>query len=160
MRGAASDPRVDVAMALAVRRSGARAGCLISEAGMLAGMVGAGEGMDVDAFVSLAAGQAAAARALAPLVCGREFSELLQEGPTATVHIVDVGSEWVLASLHDLARGEDPREAFSGEHVASLKKAMHAMAAPGDSPAPGPRVGSAWSDDAETRIDRIFRGED
>jgi hypothetical protein len=153
-----SDPRMEVGLDLAVRRSGARMGALISESGMLAGQAGDSRSVDMDGFVSLASAQAAAARALAPLVCGREFSELWQEGPGATVRIADVGSEWVLASLHELPPGSDPRPVHRGDHVAILREAMTQRARSG-AQAPAPGVGTSWTEEAESRIDRIFRGE-
>lgn len=155
----APDPRLEVGLDLAVRRSLARMGALISEAGMLAGQSGDPARVDMDGFVSLASAQAAAARALAPLVCGREFSELWQEGPGATVRVADVGDEWVLASLHELPPGADPRPVYSGDHVAILREAMKQRAGAGGGVA-SPGVGSSWTDEAESRIDRIFRGEE
>jgi hypothetical protein len=145
-----------------LREEGARVGYLISDAGMLSTSSGEASGVDRETFVSLVAAQASAARALAPLVTGREFSELSQEGVGATIRVMGLRDGWIVASLHDVSPGSTARPHSSGEQVAALQADLERIAGQArsrQSAGPG-RVGEDWSDDAASRIDQIFGGGD
>lgn len=145
-----------------LRQQGARAGFLISDAGMLSTSAGGTSGIDGDTFVSLVAAQASAARALAPLVCGREFSELSQEGVGATIRVRGLRDGWIVASLYDALPGSTSRPHSSGEQVAALQEDLERIAGQARSrqSAGSGRVGENWADDAASRIDQIFGGGD
>jgi len=155
-------PEVPHDLDVVLRDQGARAGYLISDAGMLSTWAGADSRIDRETFVSLVAAQASAARALAPLVTGREFSELSQEGVGATIRVMGLRDGWIVASLHDTLPGSTARPHSSGENVAALQADLERIAGKARSrqAAGSGRVGEEWSDDAASRIDQIFGGGD
>jgi hypothetical protein len=140
------------------KRARARATFLVSDTGMVRVRAGSGTGLDVDSFVSLVSAQASAARALAPLVAGREFSGFVQEGRGATVEVTAFDAGWMLVTLHDGSPDPGARTHRGGEEVAGLKRAIEVEVQEAIGGGDGARVGQPWADEAEARIDRIFGG--
>lgn len=139
---------------------GARAGYVVSDAGMVSMWAGNVAGVDAESFVSLVSAQAAAAASLAPLVCGEEFSEMTQEGGRTTVRVTGFGDGWILASLHDTLPGQGVRPHPRGDKVAALQADLKRLVgkARAHETAGGSQVTDGWSDEAASRIDQIFRG--
>jgi predicted regulator of Ras-like GTPase activity (Roadblock/LC7/MglB family) len=143
-----------------LRAEGARAGYVVSDAGMVSTWAGNDASVDGESFVSLVSAQAAAAATLAPLVCGEELSEMTQEGGQATVRVTGLGDGWILASIHDTRPGQMARPEPRGEKVAALKADLGRLAgrAREQQSAGGGGVAEGWSDEAASRIDQVFRG--
>jgi predicted regulator of Ras-like GTPase activity (Roadblock/LC7/MglB family) len=157
------DPRPDLRGPLdrLLEAEGARAGYVVSDAGMVSTWAGNARGVDAESFVSLVSAQAAAATALAPLVCGREFSEMTQEGGRTTVRVTGLGDGWILASLHDTQSGPGARPHPRGDKVAALQADLGRLVGTAMKTRDSARrggVADGWSDEAASRIDQVFRG--
>jgi len=156
------EPRPDLRGELdrLLEAEGARAGYVVSDAGMVSTWAGNVRGVDAESFVSLVSAQAAAAAALAPLVCGEEFSEMTQEGGRTAVRVIGLGDGWILASLHDTLPGQGARPHPRGDKVAALQADLGRLVgkAKAHESAGGSRVADEWSDEAASRIDQVFRG--
>jgi hypothetical protein len=154
-----SEARVQLEVDRLVQRTGARAGYLIADSGMVSAQAGDPSEIEVATVVSLLAAQTSAAAALATLVCGREFSEFVQEGASSSVRVTGVGGRWILALLVDGPTGILNRLDRSDDHVRGLEAAIGALAPGASGAGTGSGVGSPWADEAESRIDRLFREE-
>ncbi len=141
-----------------VDRLEARAGFLVSDAGMVSALAGETGGVDVPSVVSLISAQTSAAAALASLVCGREFSGFLQQGAESAVLVHGFRGGWIVALLFDRPEVWPTHQSRSDSHVHGLQDAIERLL---DSTSQGASagVGGAWADEAESRIDRIFREE-
>jgi hypothetical protein len=148
--------RVRAAVRRIVERERGQLGLLLDGSGAVTAAWGNPAAVDPVTFASLATAHALCAQTLAPLTTGAEFSEFVQEGARSAVVLTPVGPGGVLALLF-AREGQDrsgnrmgrPDMVELGEALASL----HAQVGE----ASGGRVGGAWVEAAEDRIDRIFR---
>jgi hypothetical protein len=155
---ASSQARVRLEVHRVVERLGARAGYVVSDSGIVSASAGDALGVDAPTVVSLVSAQTSAAAALASLVCGREFSEFLQQGANSAVFVRGFRGGWIIALLFDRADVRPSHHDRSEDHVRGLEEAIEQLL---DSSTRGTAsgVGGSWADEAESRIDRIFREE-
>jgi hypothetical protein len=155
---ASADARVRLEVERMVDRLEARAGYLVSDSGIVSAAAGDSSEVDAPTVVSLIAAQTSAAAALASLVCGREFSEFLQQGVHSAVFVRGFRGGWIIALLFDRPDLRLSHLHRSDEHVRGLEEAIEQLLE-SSSRGTAAGVGGSWADEAESRIDRIFREE-
>jgi predicted regulator of Ras-like GTPase activity (Roadblock/LC7/MglB family) len=140
--------------------SHARCALLVDRTGQLIAVVGERPDFDSTAFASLAAADFAANDQLAAMIGDDEFSTLFHQGDKDSMYLVDVAGRVILIVLFD-------ERATLGMIRIRLRSVVHELAdvfarifqrVMGEGA--GNRLESAWVDEAEEEIDRLFGSQE
>lgn len=163
-----AEAHVRSAVQSAVRREGARVGFLFDGAGMVTAAGGNPGSLEPTTFVSLVFAQFEAARDLAPVATGGDLTQLAQEGGRSRCILSAMPGDRTLALLYDdVGAGADRKElpARAVRRTPSVNDVSEAVRALQRARPDGRRtskgsLAKGWTREAESQIDRIFRGED
>jgi predicted regulator of Ras-like GTPase activity (Roadblock/LC7/MglB family) len=132
-----------------------RCALLCDRSGRLLTAVGDTSGIDRTTFASLAAAGFGASGQLAELVGEREFASLYHHGEGQSMYLADVGGWAVLAAVFDGRTLLGMVRLRLKTVVPAFVRQFEALGA-GAPLRPPTHLGTAWSAEVETEIDRLF----
>src|SRR5690606_24350537 len=136
--------------------SGARCVLLIDRNGQLVLRVGEDPGFDSTSFASLAAADFSANDQLASLMGEQDFSSLFHQGERESMYLADVGKRVILVALFGEGATLGMIRIKARTAVRELSGILAELLDRSASTAGVAQLESAWLDEAETEIDRLF----
>jgi predicted regulator of Ras-like GTPase activity (Roadblock/LC7/MglB family) len=150
--------RIDRLLQAFLYDSNARCALLVDRAGQLITSVGERPEFDSTAFASLAAADFSANDQLATMIGETEFSSLFHQGEKESMYLADVAKRVILVVLFDNRATLGMIRIKVKNVVRELTEIFHALFARPDAGTPAARLESAFADEAEDEIDRLFGG--
>ena len=147
--------RIDRLLHGLVEEGGARCALLLDREGRPLAATGETAGLDETSFASLAAADFDASDGLAKLLGDREFTSLYHQGVNGCLYLVEIAGIAILAAVFDHRTTLGMVRLKTREllpEFALLLGSLRFRAAKKQ------RLGVDWTDDAVTRIDRLFAG--
>lgn len=148
--------RIDQLLRSFLHESNASCALLVDRTGQLITIAGERPAFDSTAFASLAAADFSANDQLASMIGEQEFSSLFHQGEKESMYLADVAKRVILVVLFD-------DRATLGMIRIKIRNVVHELSAVFSelfsrlpSQPTGSRLESAWADEAEDEIDRLF----
>jgi predicted regulator of Ras-like GTPase activity (Roadblock/LC7/MglB family) len=148
--------RIDHLLHALLHESNARCALLVDRSGQLITLAGERPAFDSTAFASLAAADFSANDQLASMIGEQEFSSLFHQGEKESMYLADVAKRVILVVLFD-------DRATLGMIRIKIRHAVRELSTIFDqlfqrlaSGATVRRLETAWIDEAEDEIDRLF----
>ena len=136
--------------------SNARCVLLVDRTGQLITLAGERPAFDSTAFASLAAADFSANDQLASMIGEQEFSSLFHQGEKESMYLADIARRVILVVLFD-DRATLGMIRIKVRHVVrELSEIFTELFRRLSSRSPATRLESAWADEAEDEIDRLF----
>lgn len=148
--------RIDQLLNAFLFESGARCALLVDRTGQLVTSAGEAPQFDSVAFASLAAADFSANDQLASMIGENEFSSLFHQGEKESMYLADVAKRIILVILFDNRTTLGMIRIKTKSMVRELAGIFQAMFARQSAPGASARVESAFVDEAEDEIDRLF----
>ena len=136
--------------------SGSRCVMLVDRTGQLITVVGDKPAFDSTAFASLAAADFSANDQLAAMIGEQEFSSLFHQGEKESMYLADIAKRIILVVLFDDRATLGMIRIKVREVVRELSAIFTDLFARIEGRASTARLESAWIDEAEDEIDRLF----
>ncbi|MEX2581762.1 MAG: roadblock/LC7 domain-containing protein [Gemmatimonadota bacterium] len=148
--------RIDQLLHAFLHGSGARCALLIDRTGQLITIAGERPAFDSTAFASLAAADFSANDQLASMIGEQEFSSLFHQGEKESMYLADVAKRIILVVLFDDRATLGMIRIKTRDVVRELGGVFVELFSRVASPSSARRLETAWADEAENEIDRLF----
>jgi predicted regulator of Ras-like GTPase activity (Roadblock/LC7/MglB family) len=148
--------RIDGLLRGFLRESDARCALLVDRTGQLITTAGESPDFDSTAFASLAAADFSANDQLASMLGEQEFSSLFHQGEKESMYLADVARRAILVVLFDDRATLGMIRIKVRTVVRELNDVFREIFDRTAVRPVVPRLESAWSDEAEDEIDRLF----
>lgn len=148
--------RIDQLLQSFLYESGSRCVLLVDRSGQLITVAGDRPAFDSTAFASLAAADFSANDQLASMIGEQEFSSLFHQGEKESMYLADIAKRVILVVLFDDRATLGMIRIKVREVVRELTAVFTDLFRRMDSRPAVARLESAWADEAEDEIDRLF----
>lgn len=148
--------RIDELLGSFLEESHARCALLVDRTGQLITIAGERPDFDSTAFASLAAADFSANDQLASMIGEQEFSSLFHQGEKDSMYLADVAKRVILIVLFDDRATLGMIRIKVRSAVRELSEIFAQLFQRVTSERIGSRLESAWIDEAEDEIDRLF----
>lgn len=146
--------RIDRLLLSFLNASNAYCALLVDRTGQLITLAGDRPAFDSTAFASLAAADFSANDQLASIIGEQEFSSLFHQGERESMYLADIAKRVILVVLFDNRTTLGMIRIKIRSVVRELTRIFKELF---DRPVPSTRLESAWADEVEDEIDRLFR---
>lgn len=150
--------RIDQLLQSFLYESGARCTLVVDRAGQLVTTTGEKPQFDSTAFASLAAADFAANDQLATMIGEPEFSSLFHQGEKESMYLADVAKRVILVVLFDNRTTLGMIRIKVKAVVRDLNEIFRGIFDRAANDASSARLETAFADEAEDEIDRLFGG--
>lgn len=154
--GEADAQRIDRILQTFLYESQARCALLVDRTGQLITTQGERPEFDSTAFASLAAADFSANDQLASMIGEQEFSSLFHQGEKESMYLADVAKRIILVVLFDDRATLGMIRIKVKNVVRELTDIFRQLFARSLAESALPRLETAWADEAEDEIDRLF----
>ena len=148
--------RIDQLLHAFLHESNARCALLVDRTGQLITIAGERPAFDSTAFASLAAADFSANDQLASMIGEQEFSSLFHQGEKESMYLADVAKRVILVVLFDDRATLGMIRIKIRNVVRELSVVFTELFARVPSQSRSARLETAWADEAEDEIDRLF----
>jgi predicted regulator of Ras-like GTPase activity (Roadblock/LC7/MglB family) len=154
--GEADAQKIDRILQNFLYESQARCALLIDRTGQLITTIGERPEFDSTAFASLAAADFSANDQLASMIGEQEFSSLFHQGEKESMYLADVAKRIILVVLFDDRATLGMIRIKVKTVVRELSEIFREVFSRSNSDSEAQRLETAWADEAEDEIDRLF----
>jgi predicted regulator of Ras-like GTPase activity (Roadblock/LC7/MglB family) len=154
--GEADAQKIEQILQTFLYESHARCALLVDRTGQLIMTLGERPEFDSTAFASLAAADFSANDQLASMIGEQEFSSLFHQGEKESMYLADVAKRVILVVLFDDRATLGMIRIKVKTVVRELTDIFRALFSRSVSETTLPRLETAWADEAEDEIDRLF----
>ena len=148
--------RIDLLLNSFLYESNARCVLLVDRTGQLITVAGERPAFDSTAFASLAAADFSANDQLASMIGEQEFSSLFHQGEKESMYLADIAKRVILVVLFDDRATLGMIRIKVRSVVLELSEIFHELFRRMAARPTASRLESAWADEAEDEIDRLF----